>query len=180
VYPWYAVRVRSNYEKVTGQHLRLRGYEEFSPLYKVESKWSDRKKIVERSLFPGYVFSRFDAQDRLPVLQAPGVVGVVGFNGPCAIPDDEVENVRQLVRSGLMVSPWPYLREGQLVMLEQGPLTGLEGIVLETKGQLRIVVSVNLLQRSVSTEIDRAWVRPLSQSHSYTRLTHGAWVQTRA
>jgi transcription antitermination factor NusG len=180
-HPWFAVRVRSNHEKVAAEFLRLRGYEEFCPLYKAESRWSDRIKIVDRSLFPGYVFTRLDPEDRLPVLMAPGVVGMVGFGkGPCPIPDHEVENVRRMVQSGLLVTPWPYLSEGQLVLLERGPLTGMEGIVKEVKGTLRIVVSVSLLQRSVSAEIERSWVRPLKESKSRTRLTHGPWVQTRA
>jgi transcription antitermination factor NusG len=111
----------------------------------------------------------------------PGVVGLVGFGkGPCPIPDHEVDNVRRMVQSGLLVSPCPFLREGQLVLLEQGPLAGLEGIIKEVKGKLRVVVSVNLLQRSISAEIDRTWVTPLKESGAFTRLTHGPWVQSRA
>ena len=177
---WFAVRVRSNYERVTAEHLRSRGYEEFSPVYKTESKWSDRRKSVERPLFPGYVFSRLDPQYRLPVLTVPGVVGILGFgDGPCPIPDDEVESVRRMVQSGLPVSPWPFLKQGQHVLLERGPLAGLEGIIREVKGKLRVVVSVNVLHRSVSAEIDGAWLSPLKEGHSYTRLTHGPWVQRR-
>jgi transcription antitermination factor NusG len=158
----------------------VRGYEEFAPCYKAEAQWSDRKKVVDRSLFPGYVFARLDPQDRLPVLMAPGVVGLVGFGkGPSPIPDCEVENVRKMVHSGLLVTPWPFLQQGQLVLLERGPLSGVEGIVQEIKGTLRVVVSVSLLQRSVSAEIDRDWIRPLKQSGSFTRLTHGPWVQTK-
>ena len=176
--PWFAVRVRSNYERVTAEHLRSRGYDEFSPHYVSESRWSDRRKRIERPLFPGYVFSRFDPYYRLPVLTVPGVVGILGFGkGPCPVPDVEVESVRRMVRSGLMVTPWPFLRQGQQVLLERGPLAGLEGIIREVKGKLRVVVSVTILQRSVSAEIDSAWLAPLNPSHSYTRLTHGAWVQ---
>jgi len=180
VFPWFAVRVRSNHEKVASLHLRQRGYEEFSPTYKAESRWSDRKKTVERSLFPGYVFSRLNPLDRLPVLTAPGVFGLVGFGKePCPITEQEIENIRRMVQSGLLVTPCPFLQQGQLVLLEQGPLAGLEGIVQEIKGKLRVVVSVELLQRSVSAEIDRSWVRPLTHSRMQTRLTHGAWVETK-
>ena len=161
-YPWFAIRVRSKHERVTSLHLRTRGYEEFSPFYRAESQWSDRKKLTDRFLFPGYVFCRFDPTDRLPILTAPGVVGLVGFgDGPTAIPEREIEQVRTMVQSGLLVTPWPYLKLGQSVRLENGPLKGLEGIVEEVKGRLRLVVSIQLLQRSVSTEIDRIWVRPV-------------------
>lgn len=164
-YPWFAIRVRSKHERVTSLHLRTRGYEEFSPFYRAESQWSDRKKLTDRFLFPGYVFCRFDPTDRLPILTAPGVVGLVGFgDGPTAIPEREIDQVRTMVQSGLLVTPWPYLELGQTVRLENGPLKGLEGIVEEVKGRLRLVVSIQLLQRSVSTEIDRIWVRPVNSA----------------
>jgi transcription antitermination factor NusG len=160
--PWFAVRVRSNYERVAAVHLRERGYEEFSPSYKAEKTWSDRKKITERFLFPGYVFCRLDPQDRLPVLTVPGVVGLVSFGErPVPIPDREIQQVRLMVHSGLLVMPWPFLQVGQTVLIERGPLAGVEGILENVKAKCRIVVSIQMLQRSVSTEIDRTWVRPL-------------------
>lgn len=163
--PWFAVRVRSNYERVSAVHLRERGYEEFSPSYKAEKTWSDRKKITERFLFPGYVFCRLDPQDRLPVLTVPGVVGLVSFGDrPVPIPDREIQQVRLMVQSGLLVMPWPFLQVGQVVLIERGPLTGVEGILENVKAKCRIVVSIKMLQRSVSTEIDRSWVRPLKGS----------------
>jgi len=159
--PWFAVRVRSNYERVAAMHMRDRGYEEFAPVYKCERQWSDRKKLVERSLFPGYVFCRLDPQARLPVLTIPGVVDLVRLGpDPCRIPDHEIENVRSMVGSGLLVMPWPFLEPGQTVVIERGPLTGLEGVLQVLKGRHRLVVSVTLLQRSVCAEIDRNWVRP--------------------
>lgn len=165
MYNWFALRVRSNQERTAALHLRSRGYEEFSPSYKVENEWSDRRKTVDQLLFPGYVFCRLDPQDRLPVLTVPGVVGLVGFGrGPSPIPDYELERVRTMVQSGLLVTPWPYLEAGQTVVLERGPLTGVEGIIEKVKGGLRLVVSISLLQRSVSTEVDRTWVRPVKQS----------------
>jgi len=174
-YPWFALRVRSKHERVTSLHLRNRGFEEFSPFYQAESQWSDRKKTTDRFLFPGYVFCRFDPHDRLPILTAPGVVGLVGFgDGPTAIPDREIEQVRTMVQSGLLVTPWPFLELGQTVRLENGPLRGLEGIVEEVKGRLRLVVSIRLLQRSVSTEIDRIWVRPVKSSNAGPEVPRGS------
>src|SRR5271155_2463277 len=118
--PWYAVRVRSNYEKVAEMHLGDRGYERFSPSYRVETQWSDRKKEVDRFLFPGYVFCRLDPNNRLPVLSAPGVVGLVGFGKtPAPIPHEDIERIRRLVESGLLVRPWPFLEVGQSVLIER-------------------------------------------------------------
>ena len=143
-------------------HLRDRGYEQFAPSFKAERQWSDRKKEVDQYLFPGYIFCRFDPQDRLPVLTVPGVVDLVGFGRiPEPIPDAEIERVRRMVESGLLVSPFPFLEVGQPVFIERGPLVGLEGILVETKGRYRLVVSINLLQRSVSAEVDRQSVRPV-------------------
>jgi transcription antitermination factor NusG len=161
-HPWFALRVRSNHERLTSAHLRERGFEEFSPSFKTERRWSDRKKEIDQFLFPGYVFCRFNLQDRLPVLTAPGVVDLVGFGKiPSPIPDHEIESVRRMVQSGLLVMPWPFLELGHRVLIERGPLAGVEGILDEVKGRCRLVVSVNLLQRSVSAEVDRNWVRPL-------------------
>jgi transcription antitermination factor NusG len=164
---WFAVRVRSNYERTTAAHLRQRGYEEFCPSFASKRRWSDRTKTVEQFLFPGYVFSRLDPQDRLPVLTVPGVVGLVGFGKtPSPIPDREIENIRTMVQSGVLIQQWPFLEVGQTVLIEQGPLSGVEGILLELKGKFRLVVSIGLLQRSVSAEVDRHWVRPVGQSVS--------------
>lgn len=159
---WFALRVRSNFEKTTGVHLQERGYQQFAPSYKSERRWSDRKKEIDQYLFPGYIFCRFDPGDRRAILTAPGVVDLVGFGRtPEPIPDDEIDRVRRMVESGLLVTPYPFLNVGQSVVIERGPLIGLEGILVEMKGKHRLVVSINLLQRSVSAEVDRQSVRPV-------------------
>lgn len=161
--PWFALRVRSNHERVAVTHLTERGYEQFCPTFRTERQWSDRKKTIEKYLFPGYVFCRLNPDDRLPVLMVPGVMNLVRFETqPAAIPDSEIEHIRTMVGSGLLVSPWPYLSVGQAVLIERGPLAGVEGILQRIKKTFRLVVSVNLLQRSVSTEVDRDWVRPVN------------------
>jgi transcription antitermination factor NusG len=159
---WFALRVRSNYERIAAVHLRERGFEEFSPFYQVQRRWSDRTKTMEQFLFPGYVFARLNPNDRLLAVTAPGVVGLVGFGKiPSAIPDEEIESIRTMVSSGLLMKPWPFLEVGQRVLIERGPLAGVEGILQDVKGQFRLVVSISLLQRSVSAEVDRTWVRPI-------------------
>jgi transcription antitermination factor NusG len=162
---------------MAAMHLRERGYEEFSPSYKTERQWSDRKKTTEQFLFPGYVFCRLNIWDRLPLLTVPGVVDLVRFGDRILpIPEHEIEQVRTMLRSGLLVTPWPFLEVGQSVLIEQGPLAGVEGILKAVKGKCRLVVSIGLLQRSVSTEIDRMWIRPLGNSREFTE-TH-AHVKT--
>jgi transcription antitermination factor NusG len=160
---WYALRVRSNFEKVVQSALRNHGLDEFLPLYETVSRWSDRTKRVDWPLFPGYVFGRFDAANRLPVLMMPGVVRILGSSaGPIPVDHEELQAVRRSIESGLPLMPWPYLAVGDRVVVEDGALAGLEGVLVRLKNRLRIVVSVNLLQRSVAAEINRSRVRPVT------------------
>lgn len=169
LYPWFALRVRSNRENVVAIHLRDRGFEEYSPSYKVTRQWSDRKRILEKFLFPGYVFCRLDISRRLPVLSVPGVMGILGCGRvPIPIPEGEMDRVRAIVSSGLAVMPWPYLKIGDMVLIEHGPLAGVEGFLESIKGKHRIVVAFSLLQRAISAEIDRVWVRPIKKPPATT------------
>ena len=162
-YPWYAIRVRSQHEDVIARHLRVRGMESFLPLYRERRRWSDRFKEIDLPLFPGYVFCRFDPQNRLPVLTVPGVVLVVGVGrNPVPIDETEIEAIQTAVKSGYPTQPSPFLQIGHKVRIEHGPLCGTEGILTGFRGHLRLVLSITLLQRSVAVEIDAASVRPLS------------------
>ena len=161
--PWFAVRVKSRFERVTGAVLRGKGYEEFSPFYRTRRRWSDRIKEVDLPLFPGYLFCRFDPFDRLPILVTPGVVSILGIGKfPRAVDEHEIAQIQAIVSSGVLAQPWPFLRAGQKVCISHGPLCGLEGLLLHIKNSYRLVVSVTLLQRSVAVEIDRDCIRPLS------------------
>jgi transcription antitermination factor NusG len=160
--PWYGIRTRSNCEKTAASVLHAKGYQQFLPCYKVRRRWSDR--VVETSfpLFPGYVFCRFDARRPLPIVMSPGVVSIVGFGKePSPIADSEIEAIETVLRSGLAAGPCAFLRQGQRVRVKHGSLEGLEGILLKKKSEWRIVVSVTMLQRSLSVEIDRDWVEAL-------------------
>jgi len=127
------------------------------PLCRFKRQWSDRIKVIEQPLFPGYLFGRFCLEDRVRVLQAPGVKQIIGIgNTPVPISDGEIENLKALISSGSLLAPWPYLYAGQRVRIARGPLAGIEGFVIRAEqGEPRIVVSVNLLQRSVAAEISR-------------------------
>ena len=158
---WYALYVKPRHEKKVAQQLRARDYKEFLPLYKSRRHWSDRFKEVSLPLFPRYTFCRFEIRNRLPILKTPGVVSIVGFARQAApIDDREIEAIRAIVGSGLPASPHPFLKAGQRVRLVTGPLNGLEGIFVAQKGHVRIVVSIEILQRSVAVEIDRTWILP--------------------
>jgi len=161
-YPWYALQVRPRFEKVIASTLLSKGYEGFLPLYRHRSRWSDRMKEVELPLFPGYLFCRLDLNNRLPVLVTPGVMHLVGIGRvPHAVEEEEIVSLQSIVVSGLQAEPRSYLNIGERVRIEIGPLAGTEGILLALKGSARLVVSVSLLQRSVSVEIDESWVVPM-------------------
>ena len=160
---WYALQVQTRLGNIASSALRGKGYEEFLPLYKSRRRWSDRVKQIELPLFPGYLFCRFDPQERtLPILSTPGIMGIVGAGKtPLPVSEEEIGAIRTVIQSGLAAQPWPYLGVGSRIYMEEGPLAGLEGIVTNTDKVYRLVVSVALLQRSVAVEIDREWVRPV-------------------
>jgi len=162
---WFALRVRPRSEKVVAGSLRHKGCEEFLPLYRQKRRWSDRTAEVDLPLFPGYVFSRFDVRERLPILMIPGVMHVVGIGkAPLAVDDREIEALRLLVSSQLPLEPWPFRHIGRPVRIVSGPLAGAEGLLESVKARQRLVVSVTILQRSVAVEVfeDNAWpISPL-------------------
>lgn len=154
--PWYGVRTRSNQEKIASVALREKGFAEYLPVYRTLRRWSDRIVEREKPLFPGYVFCRFDFGKRLSIMTTPGVVSVVGFgNEPAPIDEREIEAVQTILNSEIPAQPCPFLREGQRIRVTSGALEGLEGILLRKKTTWRMVVSVAMLQRSISVEIDR-------------------------
>lgn len=160
---WYALQTRPRYERFAATALAEIGYERFLPLMTVRHRWSDRVANLEVPVFPGYVFCRFDANVRLPVLLAPGVCRIVGL-GKTPVPVDpaEIAAIRSVVESGLRATPWPYLDAGTRVRIVGGPLRGVEGILLKVASTERLVVGVSLLRRSLSVEIDETWAMPVN------------------
>jgi transcription antitermination factor NusG len=147
-----------------------KGYQTFLPTYKTRKRWKGRVREVDAALFPGYVFCHFDAQKRLPVLVTPGVISVVGQGRiPLPVDDGEMAAIQTIVSSGFRAEPWPYLEIGQKIRIEQDVLQGLEGILINFKGNHRIVVSVSLLRRSVALEIDRSCVKPVGPARAAGR-----------
>lgn len=159
-HPWYGLRTRSNHEKVAATVLEGKGYQQFLPVYRCRRRWSDRIVESQKPLFPGYVFCRFDAKNRLPIITTPGVIYVVGFgNEPAPITDHEINAVHAILDSGVAAEPCPYLRTGERIRVTRGALQGIEGLLVQKKSEWRMVVSIEMLQRSVSVEIDREDIR---------------------
>jgi transcription antitermination factor NusG len=159
---WFALQVRTRWESSTAVLLSGKGYQTFLPTYKTKKRWNGRPREVDAALFPGYVFCQFDAQKRLPILVTPGVIAVVGRGRiPLPVDDSEIAAIQTVVSSGFRVEPFPYLEVGQKIRIESDSLEGLEGILINFKGNHRIVVSVSLLRRSVALEIDRSCVKPV-------------------
>jgi transcription antitermination factor NusG len=159
---WYAVSVRPRHEKVVTRHLERQGLNYFLPVYRSVRRWKDRRKELDMALFPGYVFVNLNLRDRLGVLQAPGVVQFVTFQGqPAAVPESEIRALESSLSPGLWPQPHPYLRQGKKVRVKNGPLVDAEGIMIRRKEGSRLVLSIDLIMRSVMLEIDEADVEPI-------------------
>jgi transcription antitermination factor NusG len=153
--PWYALQTKARHEKAVSSYLRLQGIEEFLPLYKSRREWSDRVRVVELPLFGGYIFCRLDRKSIASVLNAPGVIHVLSYGTePAPVPDGEIEAIRRLLECELPAIPCPYMRTGAAVRIRDGAMKGMEGRLERIKNHCRVVLSVNLLQRSVAIEVD--------------------------
>lgn len=162
--PWYVLQCWVRKESGIAAQLQSQGFECFLPTYKSLRAWSDRKKEVEQPLFPGYIFCRFDYFHRRPIVVTPGVLQIVGCGRtPTPVEDSEVESIQVAMAAGTPTQPWPYLEVGERVRIHSGKLSGLEGILINFKGNHRVVLSVTLLQRSVALEVDLAWVASLER-----------------
>jgi transcription antitermination factor NusG len=133
----------------------MRGIEDFLPIYQARRRWCDRVKIVSLPLFFGYLFCKCEPRDFNIVRSVSGVVDIIGFgDGPVAIPELEIEAIKRLITSGIEASPCPFLKNGALVRIHRGPLEGMTGRLVSIKNQFKLVISVKMLNRSVSVEIN--------------------------
>jgi transcriptional antiterminator NusG len=158
---WFALWTRSRHEQVVREQLDRKQIEVFLPTVTRWSRWKDRKKKIDWPLFPGYCFARFDPHDRLPVLKCIGVVNIISVEGdPAAIPEHEIDWIRQLVDTDLAYDPCPMIHEGTMVEVKHGPLGGVVGRLIRKGAHARLILSVNLIGQAVSVEVDAADVRP--------------------
>ena len=178
--PWFAVRVRPRYEKQVAQSIETKNITTFLPLYAARRRWSDRTKEVHVPLFDGYVFCQLDPSVRLPVLVTPGVLHFVGIGKtPVAVEPSEMEALRKVIQFGSVIRPWPFLQEGDRVRVDDGPLRNTEGILLRGGDEDEVVISVSLLQRSVSVKVDRAWLTPIRSWMRKPAVPETRWDESR-
>jgi transcription antitermination factor NusG len=164
---WHVLHTQNQHEKNVARALVGKGFEVLLPLYSTVRRWKDRKVRLSLPLFPCYVFVQSPLHHWLPILSTPGVHGVVSFGGtPSIVPFAEIEAVRRITESTLKAEPHPFLQCGDRVRLTEGPLQGLEGILVRKKSLWKLLVSVEMLQRSVAVEVDSSMVEPLPLSSS--------------
>lgn len=159
---WYAAYTHARHEKKVAQQLEERRINHFLPVYHSIRKWKDRRKELELVLFPSYVFVYLSPAERLRVLQLPGVVRFVSFNGqPAPLPGTEIEALRNALAQGVRAEHHPYLAVGCRVKVTHGPMAGAEGILLRAKNNCRIVISIDAILRSIAVEINEEDVTPV-------------------
>lgn len=154
---WFALYTCANHEKRVAAQLEARAVEHFLPLYRSRRNWKDRRVFLDLPLFPGYVFARFEWPERARALQARGVVRLVGSDGqPCPLAETDIEALRAGITGALPFEPHPYLTAGKRVRILHGPLAGMTGILVRKKNSFRVILSVDLVARSVALEVDAA------------------------
>lgn len=159
---WYAGYTASRHEKRVAEHLVQRNVEHFLPLYETVHRWRNGRHRVQLPLFPGYIFLRIALEDRLRVLDVPGFVRLVGFNSlPCPLPESDVTKMMEALSKGLFAEPYPYLTAGTRVEIRNGPLQGMTGILLRRQNRCRVVISVDLIMRSMIVEVEAGDVSPI-------------------
>jgi|SRR5882724_1314787 len=151
---WHALHTRHRHEKCIRDVLAEKGFEVFCPTYAEVHRWKDRRKEVTLPLFPGYLFIAGGLDRRVDVLSTPGVCAIVSFGNTAAIvPEKEISAIRLAAASSQLMEPHPFLKEGQKVRVRSGPLSGVEGILQRWKDSFRLVLSIELLGRSVAVEV---------------------------
>ena len=161
---WNAVYTRHQHEKSVAASLAGNGFEVFLPTYSTIRQWTDRKRQLSLPLFPCYVFVRGNFERRFQIITTPGVHSVVMFAGrPAVIPEIEVDAIRKAVGSKLGVEPHPFLQCGDWVRVTSGPLIDVEGILVRKKSSYRLILSAELLGKSIAVEMDAFSVKPISR-----------------
>ena len=168
---WFAAYTTTRHEKAVSEHLAMRNIEAFLPLYKAQRLWKNGCKMnLELPLFPSYVFARVPARERVRVLEVPGVLSLVSAAGrPVPLPEEDIQALRSSLPF-IKCEPHPYLKVGERVRIKSGTLEGMEGILLRKKGLLRVVLSLDLIMKSVAVEVDAENVEAVVSSFARHKL----------
>jgi len=159
---WYAGYTASRHEKRVAEHFAQRGVEHFLPLYQTIHRWNNGRHRVQLPLFPSYIFVRIALRDRLRVIEVPGFVRLVGFNSlPYPLPEADINKMKEALSKGVLAEPYPYLTGGTRVEIRNGPLQGMTGILLRRQNNCRVVISVDLIMRSMAVEVEASDVVPV-------------------
>jgi transcription antitermination factor NusG len=168
---WYAAYTRANHERRVAQELAERSVEHFLPQYQSRRKWKDREVELSLPLFPGYVFVRIALENKLRVLQVPGVACLVSFAGkPAVVPAEEFGRIQELLNQKVSATPHPYLNVGRKARVLDGPFAGLEGIVVRWNKRNRLVISLDLIARSIAVELGEANLEPVRTDLTTSRV----------
>lgn len=157
---WYALYTKSRHEKYIEKRLKEKNIECFLPVKTVQRNWKDRKKNVDFPLFPGYLFTKISLEEKNAVLDNKGAVCLVGNPQPVSIPDEQIESVKIFIDNNIAFDPYPELQKGTEIIVKNGPLKGVCGILVEKKTTYRLVVNLDIINQSISTEIDVADIEP--------------------
>jgi transcription antitermination factor NusG len=161
---WFAVYTTSCHEKRVAEHCQVRDIESFLPTYQSTRRWKNGCTVnIDSPLFPGYVFVRVNHTHRVRVLELPGVVSIVGAaRQPTPLPDTDIESLRNGIHL-LKAEPHPCLNLGDKVKIRKGPLAGMTGVLVRKKNGLRVVLTLELIMKSISVEIDEQDLEVSSQ-----------------
>lgn len=152
---WYALYTKHQHEKKAADILRKKSFDVLLPLYSSIHQWEDRKKEVFLPVFPCYLFIRMSPERKLDILRTPGVFQMVSSAArPCVVPEQDIDMVRRISLVPHRIEPHAYLERGELVRVRVGPFAGLKGVLTRVKNRLRVVMSLNLLKKSVALELD--------------------------
>ena len=151
--PWCVLHVVANHEKRVAQHLTVRSVEQYLPVYRERSRWTDRSVELERPLFAGYVFTRFSARQRLSVISIPGVLHLLGTSAADTVSCEELDRIRQALVRGYILRPHPWLEVGTEVRVRSGVFEGVKGVITELRQECRVVIALSAVQQCFSLEI---------------------------
>jgi len=151
---WFAVFTAPRHEKRIETHFHLREIENFLPVYRKQRKWKDGSKgMLQLPLFPNYIFVRIGCGERVSVLKVPGVLSIVGGAKPLAVPDSDIHFLREGLQHG-KIEPHPYIAVGTRVRIRSGVMAGMEGVLLRKKNNFRVVLTLDVIMKSVTVEVD--------------------------